>query len=44
MEGEPEPPSKRNSALDKWIETVDTRKMTLAEYKKFLQLQQEQGD
>ena len=33
-----------NSAVSKWVETVDTRKMTLSEYKRFISLQQGWGE
>jgi hypothetical protein len=36
--------SKRLSPVDYWLATVDTRKMTLAEYKKFLTLQHQPGE
>ncbi len=43
--GEGSPPTRRrNTATERYIQTADTRKMTLTEYKKFLALQQEQGD
>jgi len=35
--------SERTAPVDHWLATADTRKMTLAEYKKFLTLQQEPG-
>ena len=35
---------KRSNTVERYIQTADTRKMTLTEYKKFLALQQEQGE
>ena len=39
-----EPGRKRGAAIERYIQTADTRKMTLTEYKRFLSLQQEPGD
>lgn len=41
--GESPAPSKR-TPVEQWLDKVDTRKMTLKEYKKFLALQQGQGE
>jgi len=38
------PVRKRDAAIERYIQTADTRKMTLTEYKRFLSLQQEPGD
>jgi hypothetical protein len=38
------PAPKRGAPIDHWLEQVDTRKMTLQEYKKFLALQHGQGE
>ncbi len=42
--GDSPPTRKRSRSVERYIQTADTTKMTLTQYKEFLALQQEQGD